>query len=374
MLVEAIRLIIVLAMMAGGYGLATSRPGILSGLGFGEETEVLVVTVLGAALGYVLGGFFARWTDRLLHTAETTLARRHVSEVLASVLGLLVGLVLGAMIAWPILIVVGQPQISYPVAALFLVILGAFGARFAVRKRLELFGVLGVAQQSQGSAESGGCLLDASAAIDGRVIALWRAGLVPSPLWVPSFIIWELQGIADSSDPGRRRRGQRGLDVLTSLREAGAAVRVLDEDPAGTTEPDAKLVVVARRRGLPIVTSDSNLAKAAELQGLGVLNLHALAEMLRPPVLPGEKTTVQLIKEGREPKQGVGYFDDGTMVVVEGADHLLGDEVGIQVTSVIQTGTGRMVFARIAGEEAMETTLRERDEGGEGSGDLREAQ
>lgn len=372
MLVEAIRLIIVLAMMAGGYGFATGRPGILSGLGFGEETEVLVVTVLGAAIGYVLGGFFARWTDHLLHTAETTLARRHVSEVLASVLGLLVGLVLGAMAAWPVLIVVGAPQVSYPVAALLLVILGAFGARFAVRKRLELFGVLGVAPQAQGSSEGGGCLLDASAAIDGRVIALWRAGLVPSPLWVPSFIIWELQGIADSSDPGRRRRGQRGLDVLTSLREAGASVRVLDEDPAGTAEPDAKLVVVARRRGLPIVTSDSNLAKAAELQGLGVLNLHALAELLRPPVLPGETTTVQLIKEGRETRQAVGYFDDGTMVVVERADQLLGDEVEIQVTSVIQTGTGRMVFARLASEEPIEAKLEEADDGGEGS-DLREA-
>lgn len=373
MLVEALRLIIVLAMMAGAYGFATGRPGVLSGLGVGPETEILLITVLGAGIGYVLGGFFARWTDQILHTAETTLARRHVSEVLASVLGLLVGLVLGAMVAWPILIVIGPPQVSYPVAAFLLVILGAFGARFAVRKRLELFGVLGVTPQSQGSSqEGGGCLLDASAAIDGRVIALWRAGLVPSPLWVPGFIIWELQGIADSSDPGRRRRGQRGLDVLTSLREAGAEVRVLDEDPAGTTEPDAKLVVVARRRGLPIVTSDSNLAKAAELQGLGVLNLHGLAELLRPPVLPGETTTVQLIKEGREQRQAVGYFDDGTMVVVERADQRLGDEVEIQVTSVIQTGTGRMVFGHLASEEPIEAKLEEADGGGEEPG-LREA-
>lgn len=369
MLVEAIRLIIVLATMAGAYGFANGRPGVLAPLGVGLDGEVLLVTVFGAAVGYLLGGIFARWVDRLLHAAETTLARRHVSEVLASVLGLLVGLVLGAMVAWPILIVVGSPLISYPIAALILVVLGAFGSRFAARKRLELFGVLGVAPQAQGGGEEGGCLLDASAAIDGRVLALWRAGLVPTPLWVPSFILWELQGIADSSDPVRRRRGQRGLDVLTSLREAGATVRVLDEDPAGTSEPDAKLVVVARRRGLPIVTSDSNLAKAAELQGLGVLNLHALAELLRPPVLPGETTTVQLIKEGREPKQAVGYFDDGTMVVVERADHLLGDEVEIQVTSVIQTGTGRMVFSRLTpegevaadleGDEGPETGLRE---------------
>src|SRR5207245_11408938 len=151
-----------------------------------------------------------------------------------------------------------------------------------MRKRVEMFGVLGVTPSFEG--DNGGCLLDSSAAIDGRILGLWKAGLLPSPLCVPSFILWELQGIADSQDPLRRRRGQRGLDVLTSLRETGAEVRVLDEDPAAATEPDIKLVIVARRRGLPIVTSDSNLARAAEIQGIGVLNLHALAELLRPPV------------------------------------------------------------------------------------------
>jgi uncharacterized protein YacL len=211
---------------------------------------------------------------------------------------------------------------------------------------MEMFGVLGVTPNPVG--DSGGCLLDASAAIDGRVLPMWKASLLPSPLWVPSFIIWELQGIADSADPLRRRRGQRGLDMLTSLREAGAEVRVLDEDPVGTTEPDAKLVVLARRRGLPIVTSDANLAKAAELTGLQVLNLHALTELLRPPVLPGERAIVQLIKAGRENGQAVGYLDDGTRVVVERAVELLGSEIEVEVTSILQTSTGRMLFARRA--------------------------
>ncbi len=347
MLVEAIRLIVVLSFTAGALQFARTRVDILPVDFSTPETAVFLITALGAGLGYIVGGVLARFVDTVMNRAETRLARRHASEVLAGVLGLLVGLVLGALFSWPLLLVL-EPYLSYPMAAFMVVVLVAFSTRFAIRKRLEMFGVLGVAPSPQGPTT--GCLLDASAAIDGRVLALWRAGILPSPLWVPGFIIWELQGIADSSDPLRRRRGQRGLDVLTSLREAGGEVRVLDEDPAGTTEPDAKLVVVARRRGLPIVTSDSNLAKAAELQGLQVLNLHALTELLRPPVLPGERTTVKLIKEGRDRGQAVGYLDDGTMVVVERAEERLGAEVEVEITSVLQTGSGRMLFARLGGE------------------------
>ncbi len=356
MLVEAIRLIIVLASVAAAFRVGQSRPELFPFTFASPETLAFVVAVLGAGVGYILGGVLARTVDSLLSQAETRLARRHASEILAGTLGLLIGMVFGALVAWPVLVVVDNRLLSYPLGAFILVVFAGFAARFAQRKRLEMFGVLGVSPAPVGS--DGGCLLDASAAIDGRVLALWKAGLLPSPLWVPAFILWELQGIADSADPLRRRRGQRGLEILTALREAGAEVRVLDEDPAATTEPDAKLVIVGRRRGLPIVTSDSNLAKAAELQGLQVLNLHALAELLRPPVLPGERTTVKLIKEGREAGQAIGYLDDGTMVVVERALPRLGDEVRAEVTSVLQNPTGRMVFAKLA-DEATDSDLRE---------------
>lgn len=347
MIVEAIRLIIVLAATAGAYQLGRSRALDLPIPVQDPETAAFVIAVMGAAVGYIAGGVAARGIDRGMVSVEDRMAERHASEVLASTLGLLVGLALGALLSWPLLLLIDQPLLSYPLAALVVVTFASFGMRYATRKRMELFGVMGV--EPVVTTPSGGCLLDASSAIDGRVLQLWKAGLVPSPLWVPAFIIWELQGIADSSDPIRRRRGQRGLDVLTSLREAGAVVRVIDEDPAGTTEPDAKLIVVARRRGLPIVTSDSNLAKAAELQGLTVLNMHALTEMVRPPVLPGERVSVQLIKEGRDAGQGVGYLDDGTMVVVQQASDALGTEIEVEVTSVLQTSTGRMLFARRGG-------------------------
>ncbi|HVL80197.1 MAG TPA: TRAM domain-containing protein [Actinomycetota bacterium] len=344
MLVEAIRLIIVLASTAGAYQLGRTRGGDLPLPVADAETAAFLIAVMGAAVGYLVGGVLARSIDRGMSSVEERMAERHASEVLAATLGLLVGLAIGALIAWPVLVMVEEPIVSYPVGALLLVVTASFGMRYATRKRMELFGVMGV--EPIVAAPTGGCLLDASAAIDGRVLQLWKAGLVPSPMWVPSFIIWELQGIADSSDPIRRRRGQRGLDVLTSLREAGAVVRVLDEDPAGTTEPDAKLIVLARRRGLPIVTSDSNLAKAAELQGTTVLNMHALTEMVRPPVLPGEHVSVQLIKEGKDAGQAIGYLDDGTMVVVQRAADALGSQVDVEVTSVLQTATGRMLFAR----------------------------
>jgi uncharacterized protein YacL len=354
-LIELLRLIVVLGFVVGANRLAATRPE-LFGSSHTTQTVIFFATALGAGIGYIAGGILARWVDRFMRGAEEHLARRHVSEILAATVGALVGGIAAALVSWP-LVVFTPPSLAVPIAAFLACVIVAFAIRFAVRKRLEIFGVLGVVPSSQGL--GGGCLLDASAAIDGRVLALYKAGLLPQPLCVPSFILWELQGIADSQDPMRRRRGQRGLDVLTSLREAGAEVRVLDEDPAATTEPDVKLVIVARRRGLPIVTSDSNLARAAELQGVGVLNLHALAELLRPPVLPGEMARVRLVKKGRETAQGVGYLDDGTMVVVERAAHLLGEEVAVEVTSVLQNDSGRMLFAKTREAQSEPPHLRE---------------
>jgi uncharacterized protein YacL len=348
MFVEALRFIVVLGVVLGANRFANANPRSFGS--FDPQNTVLIFTLLGAAGGYILGGVIARTVDRLLKGAEERVARHHASEIVAATLGILVGALASAIVVWPILAFVHPEYVAFAMAAFLGLIVLSFTARLAVRKRLELFGVLGVAPITD-AGRGGGCLLDSSAAIDGRVLALYKAGLLPQPLCVPAFIIWEMQGIADSGDPLRRRRGQRGLDMLASLREAGTEVRVLDEDPAGTSDPDAKLVVIARRRGLPIVTSDSNLAKAAELQGVGVLNLHRLTELLRPPVLPGERAKVRIGREGRERGQGVGYLDDGTMVVVEGASASLGDELEVEVTSVLQNDRGRTLFAKLVGPD-----------------------
>jgi uncharacterized protein YacL len=342
MLVEALRLIVVMAAVVGADRIATDHPNMLGTMS--PQTTVLLVTVLGAGIAYIGGGVLARTVQTLLHGAEERVSHRHASEIIAATLGLLVGAIIAVLFAWPLLVFVHPGYVGVAIASFFAIVVLSFTTRLAVRKRLELFGVLGVVPETQGM--TGGCLLDSSAAIDGRVFALYRSGLLPQPLCVPSFIIWEMQGIADSGDPLRRRRGRRGLDMLASLREAGAHVRVIDEDPAATTDPDAKLIVVARRRGLPIVTSDSNLAKAAELQGVAVLNLHLLAELVRPPVLPGERMTVNIIREGRERGQGIGYLEDGTMVVVEGAADRMGADMEVEVTNVLQQENGRTLFAR----------------------------
>ncbi len=354
MIVEALRMIVVLAAVLAANRIANARPQL-----FGEvdpRTTVLLITVLGAGIGYVVGGVIARGVQRLLHGTEEHVSRRHASELIAATAGLMIGAVAASVMAWPVLVFVRPGYIAIAIAAFLGIIVTSFTTRVAVRKRIELFGVLGVAPMTQ--TLTGGCLLDSSAAIDGRVLALYRAGLLPQPLCVPAFIIWEMQGIADSGDPMRRRRGQRGLDMLATLREVGAEVRVLDEDPAGVMEPDAKLVVIARRRGLPIVTSDTNLAKAAELQGVGVLNLHRLAELVRPPVLPGEHIRVTIVRRGREAGQGIAYLDDGTMVVVEGASEREGAEVEVEVTSMLQQDTGRIIFSKII-EEQGPTDLRQ---------------
>jgi uncharacterized protein YacL len=350
MLVEALRLIVVVAAVFGASRITAANPRVLGDVG--PEQTVLLASLLAAGIAYIVGGVVARTIDRALRGAEEKVARRHAADIVAATLGLLIGAFASILFAWPLLVFVEPFYLGAGVAAFVSLVLISFTTRLAVRKRLELFGVLGVSATAPGEA-TGGCLLDSSAAIDGRVLALYKAGLLPQPICVPAFIIWEMQGIADSSDPLRRRRGRRGLDMLGSLKEAGAHVRVLEDDPTATTDADAKLIVVARRRGMPIVTSDSNLAKVAEVQGLGVLSLHKLAELMRPPVMVGERMRVRLLKEGKEAGQAVAFLDDGTMVVVERASELLGKDVDVEVTTVLQQDTGRIVFSKIptAGEE-----------------------
>jgi uncharacterized protein YacL len=193
-------------------------------------------------------------------------------------------------------------------------------------------------------------ILDTSVIIDGRVAEVVRSGFVNATLMVPRFVLLELQAIADSSDPVRRARGRRGLDVLNTLQhEADAQIEVVDADFPEITEVDTKLMRLARQTHGRILTNDYNLAKVAEVEGLSVLNLNDLARALKPSVLPGEELEVQVLKEGREAGQGVGYLEDGTMVVVEQGRSAIGQEVSITVTSVLQTPAGRMIFGKIDG-------------------------
>jgi len=192
-------------------------------------------------------------------------------------------------------------------------------------------------------------ILDTNVIIDGRILDICRAGFVEGPIYIPRFILDELQHIADSGDSLKRARGRRGLDILNQMRKE-LGMKVTTYDPEGMAlsgEVDARLVTVAKTLDGIVITNDFNLNKVAELQGVAVLNVNELANAMKPVVLPGEEMSVTVIREGKEPNQGVAYLDDGTMVVIENARPLIGERVDVQVASVWQTVAGKMIFANL---------------------------
>jgi uncharacterized protein YacL len=191
-------------------------------------------------------------------------------------------------------------------------------------------------------------ILDTSAIIDGRIADVVETGFLDGILVVPEFVLRELQSVADSSDNSRRQRGRRGLDILQKMQaDPLLVVQIVEDDFPQLREVDLKLIELAKKMGAPIVTNDFNLSKVAQLHQVRVLNLNDLATSLKPLVLPGEKMNIMVLKEGKEYNQGVGYLDDGTMVVVDHARRMIGRAVEITVTSVLQTASGKMIFGKL---------------------------
>jgi uncharacterized protein YacL len=191
-------------------------------------------------------------------------------------------------------------------------------------------------------------LLDTSVLIDGRIADICEAQFLDGVLGLPQFVLHELQMVADSSDPLKRQRGRRGLEVLQRIQKMPQVeVRILDDNFPQAGDVDHKLVELARRTGAKIITNDFNLNKVATVQGFQVLNVNQLANALKPAVLPGEPMRVLILREGKEPNQGVAYLDDGTMVVVDGARRMLNKSVDVIVTSIHQTPAGKMIFGRL---------------------------
>lgn len=189
-------------------------------------------------------------------------------------------------------------------------------------------------------------VLDSSVIIDGRIRELIDLGMIQGSVMVPNFVLVEIQAIADSKDPNRKARGRRGLDVLEDLRKACKDLDLVDNDYRETHEVDQKLVLLCREMNADLVTNDYNLQKIAQLHGIQVLNINEIANALRPAVYMGDKLTLNIVREGKEPGQGVGYLDDGTMVVIDDAVEYINEALPVQVTSILQTSSGRLVFAR----------------------------
>jgi uncharacterized protein YacL len=309
--------------------------------------------VIGSGLGYVLGGVLGRRTAQTTELARSRLRDVSAEQIVAGAVGLMGGVVVGAGVAWPVFLL-PNATLAFPLFGVVIVVLGYSGSQIAMSKRsgvLELFGERAGLTPRAVSAAALPRLVDTSVAIDGRILDVVRAGFLHGSVLVCSPVLAELQGMADSGDDHVRSKGRRGLEVLEALqREAGVEVEVLDLEVPGVHEVDAKLVRICLERRTALLTLDTNLAKAAGLAGVPVLNLHALALALRPPVAAGDDVPVLLLKPGKEPGQAVGYLDDGSMVVVERGRPHLGSELGVRVTSVLTTANGRLVFGVPADE------------------------
>lgn len=334
--VEIIRLVLVGLFTAGGWQIAEALE--LHG------TRLLLAVVLGSLIGYVLGGVLGRRTLAAVSEVERDFQRMPASELLAGAIGLILGLVIAVLVS--LLLFRLPPAAAYPSAALLTIVLAYLGYRAGRSKRDELFGLFGLKTRTFGARAGEVNVIDTSALIDGRIRDVVEAGFVGGTLLVHRGVLAELQSVADSSDNSRRSRGRRGLDVLRSL-QRNPSVEVVLVDEEEVADVDAALVRLARERGAALVTGDVNLAKVAAALDVPARSIAQLAEALRTPFLPGQEVTVRLTREGREHGQGVGYLEDGTMVVVEEASKQVGSDVRVTVTNVLQTASGRMVFARL---------------------------
>jgi uncharacterized protein YacL len=322
---------------------------------FGPFDGVTVGVLLGSGVGYVVGGVLGRTAVATADRTEVALRDVSADTLVAGGFGTVVGVLIGAGLGWPMFLV-PQPLIAVPLFCLVLVLLGYLGFRIGSDKRdsmLALFGSRHGVSARPLSASALSKLVDTSVAIDARILDVVRAGFLHGRMVIPQPVLDELQHLADSADPLRRARGRRGLELLQSLRrEPSVDLEVIADTHPEADEVDAKLVRTCMDGDYALLTLDSNLAKVAALTGVRVLNLHQLSLALRPPVIVGEDVVVQLIKPGREPGQGVGYLDDGTMVVVDRGKAMVGKDVNVRVTSVVVTANGRLVFADLTASSA----------------------
>ncbi len=304
--------------------------GYFLGLRYGYENYSAVIAVLL--------GIITVYSDQMLRKVN-------VGTIIGGIIGIAGGILFAELFLVPLRLLVREDLIavSFALTAIF----GYGGLVIGLNRGKgmtmpEIFRLL----RGQGYEENLK-ILDTSVIIDGRISDVCEAGFLEGTFIVPQFILQELQYIADSQDATKRARGRRGLDVLHKIQKmSNITVKIIDEDFPKIKEVDSKLVALGKMMSAKIITNDFNLNKVAQLQGVAVLNINELANSLKPVVLPGETMRVFVLKEGKEYNQGVAYLDDGTMVVVENGRRLMGKNIEVTVTSVLQTTAGRMIFAK----------------------------
>lgn len=358
--VEIARLFIVGAATLAGHRLTLDEAANRAPI------TAVVGTVLGACTGYVIGGVVGRWLRRTMGIFERAVDRIPAHVLFMGVLG---GMALGGfggLLGLPVAKMLHGGW-GWPILAMLAWIGVYVGFQIGSRKAEELLQLVSshggslmtgrsyASSLSRADVGDGEAvehvplvLVDSSVAIDGRLIPLASSGFLPGVLAVPRFVLDELQGLADAADPNRRRRGRRALEAIRALHEdPERSLIMLDDEVPEREEVDAKLVELARRSGALLLTVDMNLRKVAELQGVSCLDLDGLTTSLQAVLLPGDVERVLLTKVGREPGQGIGYFDDGTMVVVSDGAAMIGSEVEVTIASSIPTPKGRLFFATV---------------------------
>jgi len=400
MLDKAIRFLITLTCaILGGAALNLANPLLLTYInpeffkaetGIFELTLASLVCILAGALIGGLGGWFVspyliRKLGKFTAFVEKQLSKMPINDVIAGAVGLAIGLIIANLLGNAFARI---PIVGYYIPVIFSIVLGYLGVRITIKKRKEITGSFDfikeilrnreIAKENAKSHEEkppevpaqdesppverakvnlvklkenknkNYKLLDTNVIIDGRIADICKTGFLEGTLLIPVFVLEELQYIADSSDTLRRVRGRRGLDVLQKIREdeSNLEVEVMNVDFEDIQGVDSKLVRLAQKLGGKIITNDFNLNKVAQLRGVEVLNINDLSNAVKPVVIPGETMRVQVVKDGKEPGQGVAYLDDGTMIVIENGHRYLSRTISVEVTSALQTSAGRMIFAK----------------------------
>lgn len=401
MLDKAIRFLITLTCaILGGAALNLASPLLFTYInpeffqadtGIFELTLASLVCILAGALLGGLGGWFVSpfligKLGKFTSFVEKQLSKMPINDVIAGAVGLAIGLIIANLLGNAFARI---PIVGYYIPVIFSIVLGYLGVRITIKKRKELVASFDFIKDILRSREAEKAakeaklaekpaelpapeenppverakvnlvklqehknknykLLDTNVIIDGRIADICKTGFLEGTLLIPVFVLEELQYIADSSDTLRRVRGRRGLDVLQKIREdeSNLEVEIMNVDFDDIQGVDSKLVRLAQKLGGKIITNDFNLNKVAQLRGVEVLNINDLSNAVKPVVIPGETMRVQVVKDGKEPGQGVAYLDDGTMIVIENGHRYLSRTISVEVTSALQTSAGRMIFAK----------------------------
>ena len=314
---------------------------------------VRILFILGSMLvGYqasaITGSLIGGLIGITMILIEAAMRKVSVSGLSSAVFGLIFGLILAKLVGDAFSLTAIEAQTLTTIRVSLTLVFCYLGMVMALRGKDEFNIIIPYVRLRRQDQAEDITVLDTSVIIDGRIVDISKTQFLTGKIIIPKFVLKELQQIADSTDPIKRQRGRRGLEMLHTIqKESGLDIVLHEGDFPETPEVDAKLVQLAKLLGAKILTVDYNLNRVATIQGIKVLNINELANVLKPVVFPGEQMQIKLIKEGKEHNQAVGNLDDGTMVVVEDARRLIGQEVKVAVTSVLQTQAGRMIFTKL---------------------------